>query len=67
MSYTTKPFEKLDLLDDFLMNAIACDEQVGIPCCRKLLSVLLQKEIGICKKIFTFRSITASIRPRSTV
>ena len=46
MSYTTKPFEKLDLLDDFLMNAIACDEQVGIPCCRKLLSVLLQKEIG---------------------
>jgi len=29
MSYTTKPFEELDIMDDFLMNATADDEEVG--------------------------------------
>ena len=46
MSYVSKPLEKLDLLDDFLINAVASDEHVGIPCCRKILSVLLQRKIG---------------------
>lgn len=46
MSYVSKPLEQLDLLDDFLINAVASDEHVGIPCCRKILSVLLQREIG---------------------
>lgn len=26
MSYSTKPFEELDVLDNFLMNAIATDQ-----------------------------------------
>lgn len=46
MSYTNKSFEELDVIDDFLINAIATDEEVGVPFCRRLLSVLLQKEIG---------------------
>lgn len=45
MSYTNKSFEELDVIDDFLINAIATDEEVGVPFCRRLLSVLLQKEI----------------------
>ena len=29
MSYTIKPFEELDLMDDFLMHAIANDNDVN--------------------------------------
>lgn len=43
MGYTNKPFEELDVLDNFLMNAIATDEEVGEAFCRKVLSVLLQR------------------------
>ena len=46
MSYTNKPFEELDVLDNFLMNAIATDQEVGEAFCRKVLSVLLQRQIG---------------------
>lgn len=46
MSYTNKPFETLDVIDDFLISAIATNPDVGIPFCRKILSVLLQREIG---------------------
>lgn len=46
MSYVNKPFEELDVLDNFLMNAIATDEEVGEAFCRKILSVLLQRPIG---------------------
>ena len=46
MSYIAKPLEQLDLLDDFLINAVASDEHVGTQCCRKILSILLQKQIG---------------------
>lgn len=46
MSYTGKPFEELDLMDDFLMNAVAADTEVGEAFCRRLLSVLLQRRIG---------------------
>ena len=46
MSYTIKPFEELDVIDDFLMNAIANDEEVNEEFFRTLLSVLLQREIG---------------------
>ena len=46
MSYMNKPFEELDVLDNFLMNAIATDEEVGEAFCRKVLSVLLQREVG---------------------
>lgn len=46
MSYLNKPLEELDVLDNFLMNAIATDEEVGEAFCRKLLSVLLQRPVG---------------------
>ncbi len=46
MSYSNKPFEELDVLDNFLMNAIATDKDVGEAFCRKVLSVLLQRKIG---------------------
>ena len=46
MSYTTKPFEDLDIMDDFLMNAMADDEEVGETFSRTLLNGLLQKELG---------------------
>ena len=46
MSYINKPFEELDVIDDFLMNAVATDPDVGEEFCRTILSVLLQKPIG---------------------
>lgn len=46
MSYTNKPFEELNVIDDFLMTAVASDEEVGVPFCRAILSVLLQRRIG---------------------
>ena len=46
MSYTTKPFEELDIMDDFLMNAAADDEEVGEEFSRTLLYGLLQKKLG---------------------
>ena len=46
MSYTTKAFEELDIMDDFLMNAAATDEEVGEEFSRTLLKGLLQKELG---------------------
>ncbi|MBQ6844007.1 MAG: hypothetical protein IJO60_05140 [Agathobacter sp.] len=46
MSYTTKPFEDLDLMDDFLMNAAAGDNEVGEEFSRTLLETLLQRELG---------------------
>ena len=45
MSYTKKAFEELDIIDDFLMNAVASDPEVGEAFCRKILSVLLQRSI----------------------
>ena len=46
MSYTTKPFEELDIMDDFLMNVTAIDKEVGEEFSRTLLEGLLQREIG---------------------
>lgn len=51
MSYLSKPFEELDVLDNFLMNAITTDEEVGEAFCRKVLSVLLQRPIGKVKVV----------------
>lgn len=51
MSYTNKPFEELDVLDNFLMNAIATDENVGEAFCKKVLSVLLQRNVGKVKVV----------------
>ena len=46
MSYIKKPLEELDVIDDFLMNAVATDPEVGEEFCRTILSVLSQKPIG---------------------
>ncbi len=46
MSYTTKPFEELDIMDDFLINAVAGDEEIGEEFSRILLEGLLQRELG---------------------
>lgn len=46
MSYPKKPLEELDVLDNFLINAIATDAEVGEAFCRKVLSVLLQRPMG---------------------
>lgn len=46
MSFTTKPFEDLSVIDDFLMSALATDPEIGESFCRKMLSVLLQRNIG---------------------
>lgn len=45
MSNINKTFEELDVIDDFLMNAVATDPEVGEAFCRTVLSVLLQKNI----------------------
>lgn len=41
-----KSLEEMNLMDDFLMAYVASDPYVGPPCCKKILSVLLQKEIS---------------------
>lgn len=46
MSNTNKTFEELDVIDDFLMNAVATDPEVGEAFCRTILSVLLQRNIN---------------------
>ena len=46
MSYTTKPFEELDIMDDFLMNVTAIDKEVGEEFSKTLLKGLLQREVG---------------------
>lgn len=49
MGYRNKPFEELDVMDDFLISAIAADREVGEAFCRKVLSVLLGRKIGKIK------------------
>ena len=46
MSYTKKQFEDLDLMDNFLMDAVASDPDVGELACGNIISTLLQKKIG---------------------
>lgn len=46
MSYTNKTLEELNVLDDFLMNAIVSTPEVGEVFCKTVLSVLLQRKIG---------------------
>ena len=40
-----KKWDELDLMDNELMNIVASDPNVGVPFCRRVLSVLLEKEI----------------------
>ena len=41
-----RKLEELDLIDDFLMNGIANNEKVKEKFFKKLLSVLLEQDIG---------------------
>lgn len=41
-----KPFEELDVIDDFLMNALASDDEIGEIFSKTLLKGLLQREVG---------------------
>lgn len=58
MAYTKRSLEELNIMDDFLLNAVTTDEEVGEPFCREILSVLLQREIGTIR-IVSQRSIPA--------
>ena len=51
MSYTNKTLEELNVLDDFLMNAIVTTPEIGEAFCRTVLSVLLQRKVGKVKVI----------------
>lgn len=46
MSNTMKKLEDMDVMDDFLMGQLASDETFGNDFCRRMLSSLLQREIG---------------------
>lgn len=41
-----KEFEQLNIIDNFLMNEIANDAEVGETACREIVSSLLQRKIG---------------------
>ena len=58
MSYTKRKLEELNVLDDFLLSALAADEEVGEAFCREVLSILLQREIGQVK-VITQKTIMA--------
>lgn len=45
MGYTKKTLQELNLIDDFLSNAIASNQEIREPFYRLLLSVLLGKEV----------------------
>lgn len=46
MGNTKKTLEEMDVMDDFLTNAMVADEDVGEDFCRLLLGVLLQRQVG---------------------
>ena len=46
MNRKRRSLDELNVLDDFLINAIVSDQMIGVPFCRKVLSVLLQRKIG---------------------
>ena len=41
-----KTLDEMNLIDDFLMSAVASDAEEGAECCRIILSSLLNREIG---------------------
>lgn len=58
-----KTFQELSLIDDFLSNAIAANEKLNKPCYKRIISVLLEKEIGEIE-IIAQRTIQASVSGR---
>lgn len=59
MSYTKRPLERLNLLDDFLMGAVASNEDVGPEFCRMMVSTFLGREVGDVQ-VIAQRTILAS-------
>ena len=57
MSYTIKPLEELNIMDDFLANAIASDAKIGPAFVRALVRGLLQKDLGDNVRINVQRAI----------
>jgi len=51
MSYTKRALKELNLLDDFLMGAVASNEEIGPEFCRIVLSTFLERKIGTVKVI----------------
>lgn len=64
MAYTKRSLEELNIMDDFLINALATDEEVGEAFCREVLSVLLQRKIGAIRVVSqrTIPALTPALR-----
>ena len=45
MGKTKKTLEEMDVMDDFLVNAAALDQELGEEFCRLILETLLQSSI----------------------
>ncbi len=60
MGNTKKSLEDMDVMDDFLMEQLATDPELGSDFCRRMLSTLLQREL---KRI---RVISQRILPSPT-
>ncbi len=60
MSYTKKPLSELNVMDDFMMNALTSDPEIGVSFCRMMLGVLLQRRIG------TIQVIAQKVIPAAT-
>lgn len=41
-----KEFEKLDLLDNYMMNALVTNEEFGVEGCRLIVNGLMQRNVG---------------------
>ena len=57
MEYKIKPFEELDVIDDYMANAAASDPVVGKAFARALVEGLLQKELGEHVRVNVQRSV----------
>lgn len=51
MSYVKRSLEELNLMDDFLMGAVAADERYGAEFCRIVLTTFLGRRIGEVKVV----------------
>ena len=49
MAYVKKPFEELDVLDNFMFNSLTTDPEIKEKFCRRLIKSLLGKEVGKIK------------------
>lgn len=62
MPYYKRELEELDVMDDFMFNAITTDEEVREPFCKLMLSVFLQRDIGNIR--ITAQRVIPGLSPR---